>query len=58
MAGQPVGQRHAFHEIAHDVDQVGFAADLVHADDVRMPQLRGGPGFAQELVGLGGDEGS
>ncbi len=43
-------------EIADDVKRVSLAADLVHAHDVRMVELRGSPGLAEEHFRLGGFE--
>jgi hypothetical protein len=48
-----VRQRHAFHQVADDVDHVVVAPDLVHTHDVRMSQLGRRPRLAQELLDLG-----
>ena len=49
LAGEPVAERDAADEVADDVDAVAVAADFVDADDVRMPQLGGRAGLAEEL---------
>ena len=49
-----LGQRDALDQVADDIDVVAVAADLVHADDMRMPQLRRDAGFVQKLFHLAG----
>ncbi len=47
---QQVGQRHAADEVADQVRQAILLADLVDADDRRMPQLGDAASLAQESV--------
>jgi hypothetical protein len=49
---EPFPQRGAVDELAHDVDLARFAADFVHGDNSRMPQLGCGPRFAEEPLGV------
>jgi len=50
--GQPVGEVQAIDQVADNVDLALFAADLVDADDVGVPQLCGGPRLADKLLGF------
>ena len=53
LSGQPVGQRQSLDEIADDVQRVVLASNLVHRDDVRMPQLSSRASLSQEVLRLG-----
>jgi len=52
LSGQPVGEIQAIDQVADNLDLAVFAADLVDADDVGVPQLRGGPRLADKLLGF------
>ncbi len=47
LSGQPVGEIQAIDQVADNLDLALFAADLVDADDVGVPQLCGGPRLAE-----------
>ena len=49
---EPLVERQALDEIADDINTAGLDPDFMHADDVRMSELRGGPGFTQKLLRL------
>ena len=51
-AGQDVGERQAFDEIAHEVGYAVVDADFVDGDDRREAQLGDGAGFAQETIDI------
>ncbi len=53
LGGEPFVQVCTLHEIANDKDRIAFAADLMHADDVRVCELGGCPGLAEEHLRLG-----
>src|SRR5262249_51801727 len=52
LAGEPLLEIRSLDVVAGDIDRLAFAADFVHADDVRMLELGRRPRVAQEHLGL------